>query len=102
MHGFGLGLNDIELAGADLAAVSVLGPLDCHGPEDAGSVGVMIFDEAGPSGQGNDFLVSEDVAALFVFGGDDGADRPGLIIGIDHFDLMIAHLFADNGIFFQL
>jgi hypothetical protein len=100
MHGFRLSLNDIELAGADLAAVTVLGPFNGHGPKNPSGVGVMIFDDTGPSGQGSDFVVGQNIPALFVFGGGDGADRSGLIIGIDHFDLMIAHLFADM-IFFQ-
>ena len=101
MHGFRLSLDDIELAGADLPAVTILGPFNGHGPENPGSVGVMIFDDTGPSRQGNDFVIGQDIAALFFFGSDDGANRSGLIIGVDHFDLVIAHLFADNGIFFQ-
>ncbi len=93
LHRLGPGLEDEELAGH-----AVLAPLDVHGLEVARLGGVVVLDDAGPPGQGDDLVVAD---------AEDVALRPGdglefrrleaLLPGIDHLDLLRPELLLDDG-----
>ena len=68
MDRFRPGLDDEELAGANVNPIAVLGPLDVL-------LIVMILDDAGPLGQLKNFIVGQHIIHPFCLGGGDILDR---------------------------
>ena len=93
MDGFGPGLDDEQVAGADLFAVAILGPLDIHG------LAVMLLDDAGPLGELQDLIVVDYVCMPLIVGGGDVLHRlvVASLVVVDHLHLFAAHPLADDG-----
>src|SRR5690606_9938487 len=88
-HGFRAGLQDI-----DFAVNAVATPLDVHGTP------VVVLDNAGITGQLNNFFVAERIAISLGNGDIDRAyGMPGAAVGVElHFDQLGANAAADDGV----
>src|SRR6516225_7686832 len=75
---------------------TVLGPLDVHGLRMARQRGIMVFNQAGPSGQGQYIIIGQTESPAFL-GWRRLAPRPFAATRVDEPDFLRAESPADDG-----